>query len=666
MTDPVSVAIALIVFLSVLACVCSYAFTGGVCWIIPRLHRAGGTEAQVRSGSTIPRFGGLAVALAVAVSGLAGSALLHFILPATVVDTSRWLPVLDGFFVIFLGAVLDDARCLPPWAKFVFQAAGATVTIWLGIRIDEVSLFGGASYHLGALALPLTYLWIVGLTNAYNLVDGLDGLAAGLGAIAAGTSVVLFLMRDSYSDAALLAILFGALVGFLPHNFNPARIYLGDAGSQLIGFVMAVTAVQGSQKQQTALAVVIPLLVFGIPILDTMIQMIRRFSGGLHRSGAMSLVARYRMAARLMFVGDKEHIHHRLLALGLPHRHTVLALYAVGLLLSTLAMISVMAQYRNAGLILATVGFATAIGISKLGYSDVGVVRIGWVLRWFDQMKIDRTFFFGFFDLFLIGCAYWGAYYLIYGFRSSFGVYQWHLNMFPVVMVVQFAVFYAVGLYRGVWRAIGARDLLRVGVGVCLGGVLSYSIVVISEPPAGTGAVFALDILGLGWLMGGVRSAYRLVGFYRPRTRSAQSALIYGAGFGGELVLRELQQNTLRGLHPVGFIDDDVDYRDRVINGVPVLGSSQELPTILDRLHVQVLVISSNKIGGLALRRVLHVCRTKGVIALRSEFQFRPVSLEQVTGVEGARAATGTFGRAQWPSARRVSEPESSLTKAVE
>lgn len=666
MTEPISFSIAGIAILTLFALACSYGLTAGLCWLIPRLHRAQGTEAPVRSGSTIPRFGGIAVAMAVVIAGVTASAVLRVVDPGLTIDSNRWLPVLNGFFIIFLGAILDDARCLPPWAKFIFQAAGATVAIWLGIRIDEISLFGGSSYHLGVLALPLTYLWIVGLTNAYNLVDGLDGLAAGLGAIAAGTSVVLFLMRGNYEDAALLGIMFGALVGFLPHNFNPARIYLGDAGSQLIGFMMAVTAIQGTQKQQMALAVVIPLLVFGLPILDTMIQMIRRFSGGLEKHGAMNLVARYRMAARLMFVSDKEHIHHRLLALGLPHRHTVLALYAVGLLLSALAMISVMAQYRNAGLILATVGFATAIGISKLGYSDVGVVRIGWAMRWFDQMKIDRTFFFGFLDLFLIGSAYWASYALIYGLGYSFAVHQWHLEMFPVVMIVQFAVFYAVGLYRGVWRAIGARDLLRVGVAVCMGGVLSYSLVVISDPPAGTGAVFMLDVLGLGWLMGGVRSAYRVVGIYRPRPRNAQAALIYGAGFGGELVLREVQQNTARGLNPVGFIDDDIDYRDRVINGVPVLGSSQDLPAILDRQLIEVVIISSGKIGGSALRRVVHACRKKGVIVLRSEFQFRPVTLEQMTGAEAAQAATGTYGRSARPVARRASEPEFTGPKAVD
>ncbi len=663
--EPMSLSLAEIALLSVVAFVCSYGFTGGLCWLIPRLYRADGADAPVRSGSMVPRFGGIGVAMAIVVSGVTANVLFQFVAPGTMVDTSRWLPVLDGLFIILLGAVLDDARCLPPWAKFFFQGLGATVAIWLGVRIDEISVFGGEPYHLGVVAIPLTYLWIVGLTNAYNLVDGLDGLAAGLGAIASGTSAVLFLMRDDFIDAGLMAILFGALVGFLPHNFNPARIYLGDAGSQLIGFLLAATAIQGSQEQETALAVIIPFLVFGLPILDTMIQMIRRFSGGLQQHGTLSLLARYRMAARLMFVGDKEHIHHRLLALGLPHRHTVLALYAVGLLLSALALISVLAQYRNAGLILAMVGFATAIGISKLGYSDVGVVRIGWAMRWFDQMKIDRTFFFGFLDLFLIGTAYWGAYSLIYGLGAPPAIHQWHTNMFPVVMVVQFAVFYAVGLYRGIWRAIGARDLLRVGVSVCVGGVLSYSIVLISDPPVGIEAVFALDVLGLGWLMGAMRSAYRLVGLYRPRTRPTQPVLIYGAGFGGELVLRELQQNTARGLNPIGFIDDDMSYRDRIVNGLPVLGGSHELPAIIDRYRIEVLMISSAKIVGSVLRRAVHTCRVKNVMVLRSELQFCPVTVEQTTGVEAARAATGTYGRSVHPVVRRPIDPDQPISKTA-
>jgi UDP-GlcNAc:undecaprenyl-phosphate GlcNAc-1-phosphate transferase len=173
-----------------------------------------------------------------------------------------------------------------------------------------------------------------------------------------------------------------------------------------------------------------------------------------------------------------------------------------------------------------------------------------------------------------------------------------------------------------------------------------------------------VDALGLGWLMGGMRSVYRLVGLYRPRPRNAQAVLIYGAGRSGQLVLRELQQNTLRGLHPVGFIDDDADLFDRVIDGVPVLGGSQSLPDILNQQAIKVVVISSKAIADFSLRRVLHLCKDKGITVLRSEFQFRPVAWDQSERMEGALVSTGTFGRDRQPAARRSGESVHSLSKA--
>src|SRR4030095_14314468 len=161
----------------------------------------------------------------------------------TTVAPTSWWPVLIGAAIVFLGGAFDDVRSLPVWGKFLIQIAAATAAIALGVRIDHVSLFGSDPVNLGLLALPLTFLWIVGMTNAFNLIDGLDGLAVGLGSIAAGTCAILFFVRGDAQDALLLVIVLGALLGFLPHNFNPARMYLGDSGSMLIGYVLAVTAI---------------------------------------------------------------------------------------------------------------------------------------------------------------------------------------------------------------------------------------------------------------------------------------------------------------------------------------------------------------------------------------------------------------------------------------
>jgi UDP-GlcNAc:undecaprenyl-phosphate GlcNAc-1-phosphate transferase len=659
-----------IVMRIVLAFGCSFAFTGALCWLIPRLQRIDSTVTPMRSGSAIPRFGGVAIALAVVTATVVATQLTQYFFGQALIGTEYWVMVLDGFFLVFLGAIIDDTRGLSPAMKFLFQGAGASVAIWFGLRVEEVSFFGGGTYHLGALAVPLTYLWIIGMTNAYNLVDGLDGLASGLGAIAAGTCMVLFAMRGDFEDAAMLAVLVGALAGFLPYNFNPARIYLGDAGSQLIGYLLAVTAIRGTEKQATALAVVIPLLIFGLPILDTMISMIRRFSSGLRGNESISLLGRYRLAARLMFVGDHGHIHHRLLALGLSHRHAVLALYAAGAVLSGLAMLSVLAQYRNAGLILATVGCATAIGIGKLGYADTQTLRIGWALRWFSDMKFDRTFFFGYLDLFLISCAYWAAYFLVYGTLSAEDFEdagQWYLNMFPIVMTVQFAFFYLFGLYRGIWQAVGVGDLIRVCLSVCTGGVLSYAIVLVNEPLNGTASLFIVEVLILGWLMGGVRSAYRVVGHFQHKTqRDARGVLIYGAGLGGQLVLRELRQNTLLGYRPDGFIDDDSALKGRVIDSVSVLGSSEDLKGILDRLPVETLIVSSNKIAGYVLQRALLICKRKGIDVIESDFQLRPLTLEQMARIgRKSEAEPSSPGSDRWMALRRLGNSESAAHKTA-
>src|SRR5262249_22097659 len=154
-------------------------------------------------------------------------------------------------------------------------------------------------------------------TNAFNLVDGLDGLAAGLAIIAAGSTATIFCLRGDIQDTRLLVILLGALLGFLPYNFNPATIFLGDSGSLVIGYVLAITAITGSQKGATALAVVIPLLVFGLPIVDTLLSMVRRFVGSLRVLKLRKATLKEQIqGAKRMFEADQKHIHHRLLAVG--------------------------------------------------------------------------------------------------------------------------------------------------------------------------------------------------------------------------------------------------------------------------------------------------------------------------------------------------------------
>ena len=343
----------------------------------------------------VPRLGGVGVFLSVVLAIAASFGLEYLSGGSITVDRKGWAPLLCGTTVVFLIGVWDDLRPLPAWLKFLFQALAAGWVIWFGIYVEPLpSLERGPFNLLNMLAVPLTFLWIIGVTNAFNLVDGLDGLATGLGIIAAGTSATIFIMRGDAADALLLIILLGALTGFLFYNFNPATIFLGDSGSLVIGYLLAATAVTGSQKQATALGVLIPLLVFGLPIIDTLLSMLRRFVGRAKvlQPYRRTFLSRIRSLQR-MFEPDRSHIHHRLLAMGLSHRNVVLVLYGLSVVLALLVLVSVLAQYRNAGIILVAVALVTYIGIRRLGYEEATLFHAGSVLRWYEGNGVRSTFF---------------------------------------------------------------------------------------------------------------------------------------------------------------------------------------------------------------------------------------------------------------------------------
>jgi UDP-GlcNAc:undecaprenyl-phosphate GlcNAc-1-phosphate transferase len=558
-------------------------------------------------------------------------------------NLENWIPVLVGAAMVFLVGVWDDLRRIPAWAKFLIQAAAAGIAIWFGIRIERVSFLGSDITDLGLFTVPITFLWIVGITNAFNLVDGLDGLAAGLASIAAGTCAAIFLLRGDVQDGIFLLVLLGALIGFLRYNFNPATIFLGDSGSLFVGYALAVTAVRGSQKGATALAVVIPLLVFGLPILDTLLSMVRRFLGGLTLVNGYKAPLKDRvLCAKRMFEADRGHIHHRLIALGLSHRNAVLMMYTIAFGLSLMALTSVLAQFRNAGIILTVVALATYIGIHELGYQELAFLRTGTLLRWYEQLMFNRLFFLGFVDMVLITAAYWGSFVLKYDRIWVAELKAWYLNVFPMLLAVQLGVFYVAGLYRGVWRAMGMGDVIRVVLAVGAAVFLASTFSMIIEvPPDGAYAFFCIDFLLLVTVVLGARSFYRVLDYLGQRENlTGRTALIYGAGRGGQLVFHELLQNSRLGLRPIGFLDDNLTLHGRTINRVPVLGSSYDLASVLEAVPVNALIISSDKIKGDRLHQVIDLCRKRQIAVLQGRLRFEIVGLDGVPSSEAPARQT--------------------------
>lgn len=283
--------------------------------------------------ASVPRLGGLAIALS-ATLALLVVALVPALRGGAEADFRAIAPLLVGSVMVLVVGLLDDLRNLPAWPKLCVEIVAAMVVMGSGLLIERVTV-GDFTWRLGMFAWPLTLLWIVGLTNAFNLIDGVDGLAAGVSVIAGATCAAILFARGHTGEAMLLAALVGAALGFLVYNFSPATIFLGDGGSLLFGFVLATTAITGWQKGATALAAGVPLLIFALPLADLLNALGRR---AIHHEGAPP-VSLPQLLRRLV-EPDRQHIHHRLLALGLSPRRTVLLLYTVTMLLSALALLT--------------------------------------------------------------------------------------------------------------------------------------------------------------------------------------------------------------------------------------------------------------------------------------------------------------------------------------
>jgi len=283
----------------------------------------------------IPRLGGIAIVVAF-FTPLIGLLLVDVGLTSQLTQSNTQLIGLfvGGLLVAALG-LYDDLRGTNARQKFVVQI-GVAVLMWsLDYRIENVSNPFGGVFELGVMSLPVTVLWFVGVMNAVNLIDGLDGLAGGIGLISVSTLMVLAEMDNNVLAALMCACLAGALVGFLFFNFNPARIFMGDTGSLFLGFVLATFSISTSAKGSTAIALTVPLLVLGLPIVDTVLAIGRRVK-----------------ARRNIFSADQEHIHHKLLKAGFSHRNAVLVLYGVASALAGLALVVRASSQPVAGLVM--------------------------------------------------------------------------------------------------------------------------------------------------------------------------------------------------------------------------------------------------------------------------------------------------------------------------
>lgn len=301
----------------------------------------------------VPRIGGVAiVATYLAAFGLLFLLPLHAgrVLSRELILVVRLLP---AALLVFAIGLADDLVRLKPWQKLAGQCLAASVAYLCGVQIGNLGAFPIAPW----LGFPITLLWLIGCANAFNLIDGMDGLASGVGLFATITTLIAGLLQGNVSLAIAVAPLAGALLGFLRYNFNPASIFLGDSGSLFIGFMLGCFGVLWSQKSATLLGMTAPLIALSLPLLDTLLAIVRRF-----------------LRHQPIFAADRRHIHHRLLDKGITPRRAALVLYAFCGVAAALSLLQSVFDHRFGGAIVVLFCGAAWLGIQQLGYVEFDIV----------------------------------------------------------------------------------------------------------------------------------------------------------------------------------------------------------------------------------------------------------------------------------------------------
>jgi UDP-GlcNAc:undecaprenyl-phosphate GlcNAc-1-phosphate transferase len=514
-----------------------------------------------------------------------------------------YLPVILGSLAMFLLGLTDDIISMDPQHKLAAQIIISSIVVYLGLRLSWTSSM--------TLNLFLSIVWIVGITNAFNLLDNMDGLSAGI-AFIAGIFVFLTQIPRAETSQSLSFVLLasagylGAILGFLVYNFNPASIFMGDAGSLFIGFMIAcLTMISGGQQAtgggmgHLLSVIAIPIFIVFIPIVDT---------------GFVSLMRK--LFNRPISQGGKDHSSHRMVAVGLSERKAVLVLYGFS---AASGIIALTFHYWNLSTTLALIVFYLVL--VALFWIYLGRVKVypeksilsddtSHVLT---PILIDITYkrrlFEVFLDFILISAAYYTSYLLRFEGDMG-GNFDFFLKSLPIVVACQILSFYVMGVYRGVWERTGIRDLIGYIRAITIGTVLSILIILfIYRFESFSRAVFVI-YWGLMFILVSLsRLSFRILDEgLRLGNRQGERTLIFGAGIGGQMTLKEIESNDELGLKLVGFIDDNPRLHGRKIEGYPVLGGSEDLERIIRKHEIKKIIVSFKANGAEKAKDIRRLC----------------------------------------------------------
>ena len=498
-----------------------------------------------------------------------------------------YLPMMLCATGVFGLGLADDIFDMDPQHKLAGQIIIASVLVFFGFQLG----WTGSK----TINLFLSILWIVGITNAFNLLDNMDGLSAGI-AFIGGAFLIVWHWHSAQSSVQSAAILLftaayiGALLGFLVYNFNPASIFMGDAGSLFIGFVLACLTingspqlVQGSSFVHLVSVIAIPILIVFIPILDT---------------GFVSFMRK--LFRRPISQGGRDHSSHRLVAIGFSERKAVLVLYGFSVVSGLVALaINYLAIWTSLLIIVFFLLFVLFfwIYLAKVKVYQEESLLSGNGSSLLTPVLVEITYrrrlFEVFLDFVLVTVAYYTAYLL--RFEGAIGEnFPFFLNSLPIVIASQVLWLYMMGVYQGVWESTGLTDLIGYVKGVSAGTVTAILVLLFVYRFQS----FSRAVFGIYWILMLIMLSLSRLFFriadegFRRGNRKGIPALIYGAGAGGQMALREIENDRGLGLDLKGFIDDNPRIYRRKIKGYPILGGQDNLEKIIKKHGIQKIIIS--------------------------------------------------------------------------
>jgi UDP-GlcNAc:undecaprenyl-phosphate GlcNAc-1-phosphate transferase len=535
--------------------------------------------------------------IAIAVSLFASLLVFHVGLPLTVLAVTS--------AIMFGVGLVDDFVSLKPATKLIAQIALASILLAFDFRLNWL--------HSVTLDTILTLCWMVGMTNAFNLLDNMDGLCGGVSVIV-GASLLIGVLPgaagQSLDQARYLAMLLGAVGGFLVYNIHPASIFMGDSGALLIGFSMAAVTLSTGRdtagRSDVLSIVAAPLLVLLIPIFDaTLVTLSRWFFG--------------RRASQ----GGRDHTSHRLVAIGLSERRAVALLWLLAAIGGGLGV--GLDYFSHAWSAAAALAFVLAMALFAVylarirvyNEADVGA-REGAITPIVVEFMYKRRVAEVLLDSCLVAFCYYLAYRLRFEDAGEFAAnFDMFYRSFPIVVAAQMVAFFAVGIYRGVWRHFGLIDSLTVARGVFFGALAAQLVIMYVgyfQFFPYSHAVFAIYGVLLLIAITLSRASFRLAGeFVQRQRRSGTRIVIYGAGDGGGLVIRELFGQSGGDIRIVGFIDDDPRKAGIRVQGYPVLGGYSALTVLVNASSIDSVVISSRDLSPERVNNLQTLCSAAGI-----------------------------------------------------